>query len=186
MRRALDRLYAAAMVAAALALVIIASLVLIQISGRIIDRVLLATGGDALGIAVPSLSEIGGFFFVAAAFLALPTTLREAGHVRVTILAKLMPNAVSRVLNIIVLIAAMGLAGFAAWHSWVQVLDSWAFDLTSFGMIPIPLWLPQGAMTLGLIIFAIAILDELVTALTGGTPAFARAEDSRGATDGGH
>ena len=47
---------------------------------------------DAIGLQVPSLAEIGGFLFVAAAFLALPATLRAAGHVRVTMLAKALPE----------------------------------------------------------------------------------------------
>ncbi len=186
MRRTLDRLYAAALVSSALALVTIATLVFVQIGGRVIDRVLTALGLDAVGIAVPSLSEIGGFLFVAAGFLALPATLRAAGHVRVTMLANALPEALGRALTILVLAAATGLAGFATWHSWLQVLDSWQFNSVSFGMIPIPLWLPQGAMTVGLAIFAIALLDELITSLRGAKPAYVTAEAARGIDEGGH
>ncbi|MCU4653232.1 TRAP transporter small permease [Roseibacterium sp. SDUM158016] len=186
MRRALDTLYAAALVASALALVTIAVLVFVQIGGRILDRVILATGGTALGIQVPSLAEIGGFLFVGAAFLALPGTFRAAGHVRVTMLARALPPLLDRGLTVLVLAAALGLASFAAWHSWLQALDSWQFNSVSFGMIPIPLWLPQGVMTVGLAIFAVALLDELLTALRGGTPAFITAERARGIDEAGH
>jgi TRAP-type C4-dicarboxylate transport system permease small subunit len=110
MRRALDLIYASALVASALGFVSIASLVFFQIAGRILDRVILAAGGAALGLQVPSLAEIGGFLFVGAAFLALPATLRAAGHVRVTILAKVLPAAASRALTVLVLAAALGLA----------------------------------------------------------------------------
>jgi hypothetical protein len=65
MRRALDLTYAAAMVASAAALVTIAVLVFVQIAGRILDRVLVAAGREAIGLQVPSLAEIGGFLFVA-------------------------------------------------------------------------------------------------------------------------
>jgi hypothetical protein len=41
-------------------------------------------------------------------------------------------------------------------------------------------------MTLGLAIFAVALLDELLTALTGGTPAFVAAEGAKSIDDGGH
>jgi TRAP-type C4-dicarboxylate transport system permease small subunit len=186
MRRALDFTYAAAMVASAAALVAIAALVTVQIAGRILDRVLVAMGREVIGLQVPSLAEIGGFLFVAAAFLALPATLRAAGHVRVTILAKTLPAGLARLLTILVLAGAVGLAGFATWHSWLQVVDSWRFASVSFGMIPIPLWIPQGAMTLGLLIFAVALLDELATALTGGTPAFVAAEGAKSIDGGGH
>jgi len=175
MRRALDFIYAAALVGAALALGAIATLVFVQIAGRILDRVLLAAGGQALGLQVPSLAEIGGFLFVAAVFLALPATLREAGHIRVT----LLPGRLARGLTVLVLAAALGLAGFATWHAGLQVLDSWRFGSVSFGMIAVPLWVPQGAMTLGLAIFALALLDDLVAALSGGTPAVIAAERAK-------
>ena len=186
MRRALDLVYSAALVASALALVSIAVLVFVQIGGRILDRALLAGGREALGIQVPSLAEIGGFLFVAAAFLALPATLRAAGHVRVTMLARALPAPLARALTLLVLGAALGLAGFATWHSWLQALDSWQFNSVSFGMIRIPLWIPQGAMTLGLGIFAVALLDEFVATARGATPAFLAAEGARGIDDGGH
>lgn len=186
MRRMLDLIYSAALVASATALVTIAGLVFFQIAGRILDRVILWSGGEALGLAVPSLAEIGGFLFVGAAFLALPATLLQAGHVRVTILAQALPAGLDRPLTILVLAGALALALFAAWHSGLQALDSWQFDSVSFGMIPVPLWLPQGIMTMGLAIFALALLDELVTALMGGQPAFRRAEAGRSLDDGGH
>ena len=186
MRPLLDRLYAAALILSALALVAIAVLVFLQVGGRILDRALVMAGGSALGFAIPSLAEIGGFLFVAASFLALPATLRAAGHVRVTVLTKALPAPLARTLTVIVLLAALALACFATWHSAAQVADSIAFDVVSFGMIPIPLAWPQGVMTLGLAIFAIAILDELVCALTGAEPAFIAAEAARGIEDGGH
>ena len=186
MRRALDLTYSAAMLASALAIVAIACLVAVQIGGRLLDRVLLATGGGALGLQVPSLAEIGGFVFVAAAFLALPATLRGAGHVRVTMLAAVLPAPLARGMGVLVLGAATGLAGFATWHALEQVLDSWRFNALSFGSVPVPLWIPQGAMTLGLAIFALALLDDLIAALRGGTPSFLAAEAARGIDQAGH
>lgn len=186
MRRALDITYTIALGASAVCLVAIATLVFVQITGRILDRITLLSGRDVIGIQVPSLAEIGGFLFVAAAFLALPATLRAAGHVRVTMLASSLPGSLGRALTIAVLTAAMGIAGFATWHSWLQVVDSWTFNSVSFGMIPIPLWIPQGAMTLGLAIFTVALADELWTALRGGTPAFLAAERAKSIDGGGH
>lgn len=186
MRRVLDLIYASSLVASAAALVSIAVLVFAQIGGRILDRFLTATGGEAIGFQVPSLAEIGGFLFVGAAFLALPATLKGAGHVRVTMLAQALPAGAARAVTVVVLVAALALAVFAAWHSGVQVQDSWAFNSVSFGMVRIPLWIPQGVMTLGLILFAVALADELVIALTGGTPAFSAAEAARGIDEGGH
>lgn len=184
MRRALNAVYGAALVGACLSMATIAILVLIQVLGRVLDRLALTAGATPPGIAVPSLAEIGGFLFVAAAFLALAATFRAAGHVRVTIALRFAGPVMARALTLLVLAAALALAGFATWHSGLQALDSHAFNSVSYGMIRVPLWIPQGVMTLGLGIFTLALADELVCALAGRDPAFRRAETDR--ETGGH
>lgn len=180
MRRTLDGLYAAGLLLAAIAMVGIGVLVLLQVAGRVIDRFLVFVGSAPLGLAIPSLAEFGGFLFVAAASLALPATLRAGQHVRVTFLAlALRPGPAQRVLETAVLVGAAGLAGFASWHSGLQALDSWQFGSLSYGMIPVPLWIPQGAMTVGLALLLVSLVDELVALLRGDIPAFRQAELGR-------
>lgn len=184
LRQVLDRVYALSLGVACLAMIAIAVMVFLQILGRLIDRALILSGADPLGLAIPSLSDFGGFLFVAAATLALPATLRAAGHVRVTLALALFGPRVGAVLTVAVLAIALGLAGFAAWHSGVQMWDSLAFNTVSFGMVKVPLWIPQAVMTLGFGLLALAVLDELLTALRGATPAFRLAEAKR--SEGGH
>ncbi|MBK5925979.1 TRAP transporter small permease [Rhodobaculum claviforme] len=181
MRRVLDTIYGAAMVAACGAMVAIAALVLAQVLGRVLDRALVLAGGTALGLQVPSLAEIGGFLFVAATMLALPATLRAGGHVRVTLVQKLGGPGVQRALTLVVLVIALGLAVFAAWAVGARALDSFQFGTLSFGMVRVPLWIPQGVMALGLGLFALALADEAWSALRG-IPAFRAAERARGTT----
>lgn len=183
-RRFFDRLYEVSLTLSALALAAIATLVAVQVAGRIIDRAALALGAPAPGIVVTSLAEIGGFLFVGAVFLALPGTLRAGGHVRVTMLARGVRGAARRALTALVLIAAVGMTGFALQSSWAQLVDSWTFDAVSYGMIKIPLWIPQAVMTLGLGVFLVALADEALATLRGATPAFLAAEDSKETPDG--
>ena len=179
MRKALDTLYAGALALACLAMVAIAALVLTQILSRVLDRALLLAGATPFGFSIPSLSDFGGFLFVAAATLALPATLRQAGHVRVTLLLQLGGRRAQRALTILVLLAAVGLAGFAAWHSGAQALDSWRFNSVSFGMVRVPLWIPQSVMTFGFGLLVVALIDEFFAVLRGREPAFQRAENAR-------
>lgn len=178
MRRVLDTIYAASMVAACAAMVAIAILVMAQVLGRVIDRALVLAGGSALGLQVPSLAEIGGFLFVAATMLALPATLRAGGHVRVTLALRLGGARLQRALCVFVTVAALGLALFATVSIGTRALDSLAMGTVSFGMVRVPLWIPQGVMTLGLGLFAVALADEAWAALRG-TPAFRAAEAAR-------
>lgn len=184
LRRVLDHIYSTALWAACLAMIAIAVLVFAQILGRIIDRALILSGADPLGLAIPSLSDFGGFLFVAAATLALPATLRAAGHVRVTLALAVLGPRVGAVLTITVLAVGLGLAMFAAWHSGGQMWDSFSFNTVSFGMVKVPLWIPQAVMTTGFALLALAMLDELLTALRGHPPAFRLAETNR--SEGGH
>lgn len=185
MRRTLDALYAAGLWAACLAMAAIAALVLAQVGGRVLDRALAAAGAAPVGFAVPSLAEIGGFLFVASAFLALPATLRAGVHVRVTLLTGAVRGQAGRALTGLVLAVAAGLAGFAAWNAGAQAWDSLAFGSVSYGVVAVPLWIPQGAMTLGLALLLVAVLDELWTLAHGRPAAFAAAEAARGEDAGG-
>ena len=176
MRRALDGIYAAGLWAACAAMVAIALMVLVQVAGRLIDRAALLIGAAPPQITVPSLAEIGGFLLVAAACLALAGTLQAGGHVRVSMIAGALPAAAGRALTLLALALAAGLAIWAGWYSFLQALDSWQFNALSYGMVKTPLWLPQGAMTLGIALLALALVDAFLTLLGGGSPAFLTAE----------
>lgn len=186
MRKALDALYAGALYSACLAMATIALLVFIQIAGRVIDRAADLIGAPRLGLSVPSLAEFGGFLFIAAAFLALAPTFRAAVHIRVTLALRHIGPRADRMLTGAVLLIAFGLAAFAAWVVGYQTFESYQRGSVSYGLIPIPLFLPQVLMTGGLVIFAIAILDDLVNLVLKGETAFRRAELEREAGEGGH
>lgn len=184
MRRLLDGVYGGALILTCLAIVAIALMVGAQVLGRIADRAALALGRDPWGLAIPGLSEFGGFLFVGAAVLALPATLREGGHVRVTLLAGVLRGLPGRIVAALVLALALALAIWAAWHLGAQAWDSWTFNTRSFGMVRTPLWGPQAVLALGFALLAVAVLDELVAVLTGRIPGYQAAEAGRGT--GGH
>ncbi|MEQ8658685.1 MAG: TRAP transporter small permease [Hyphomicrobiales bacterium] len=179
MRAILDGLYRASSAAAAVCLCVIASLVLVQVFGRILDGTLRALSLPIAGVTVPSLNEIAGFLFVAATFLALAATLRQADHIRVSMLIKAVPLGVRRILEAVVLIIATAIAAYAAYHAVLQVVDSIQFNTVSFGVIAIPLWIPQTALAIGLVVFAIALADELITVITSGTPTYQAHEEAK-------
>ncbi|WP_132952277.1 TRAP transporter small permease [Rhodovulum bhavnagarense] len=176
MGRLLDRVFGAALALSALGFVAIALLVLVQVGGRLADRIAPILGAEPPGMAIPSIAEIGGFLFIASVFLGLAGTLRAGGHIRVTLLTGAMPPAMARGLGAGVAALAAGLAGFATWSSAVQAWDSFSFGSVSYGMVKIPLWLPQGVMTLGLALFTLALIEAVVILTRGGTPPHQAAE----------
>lgn len=179
MRKVLDMLYGVTFLGACLALIALVALVSVQVGARVLDRGAVFIGMQRFGFAVPSIAEIGGFLFVASVFLALPYSIRTAGHVRVTLLLRFLSPRGDKIATVLTLVAAAGLAAFAAWSIGMQTIISYQRGSISFGIIPIPLWIPQSVMCFGLAAFLVAILDELITALFGDGPMFRKIERER-------
>ena len=47
------------------------------------------------------------------------------------------------------------------------------------GLVVIPIWIPQMSFVLGSLLFVLAVLDELVIVLRGGTPTYVRLVQER-------
>ena len=85
MRRFLDNLYKWSGVLAATFIAAICVLVFAQVLLNLADRIAKMTTGSAIGLAIPSYADFTGFFLAASSFLALAYTLREGGHIRVSL-----------------------------------------------------------------------------------------------------
>lgn len=167
MRRFLDSLYRLGGYISALQLMVIMVMVVLQVSGRILDKALLTLGIDALGLQVPGLAELAGFLLLGATFTGLAYTLTVGGHIRVDLLHRALPEKVQRALDIVVVVIALAITSFATWFSVLLTYDSYDFGDVSIGMVPVPLWIPQAVMVVGLVWLLIALLDALVGLITG-------------------
>lgn len=164
MRRFLDMLYLCAGVAAAIALFLIFALVTVQLCARMLDGLLRLAGQPALGFIIPSIAEICGFLLAAASFLALSHTLTVGGHIRVSlVLSRLGPSARRVVETFVALLAAVG-AAYAAVALAMLAWRSLQYGDVSYGIVPIPLALPQAVMSLGTLVLAIALIDVAIRA----------------------
>ncbi len=93
----------------------------------------------------------------------------EGGHIRVTLIIQRLPPSVQRWLDSAMVLIAIVITGFALWFSILLTLDSYDFGDLSIGMVPVPLWLPQLGMSLGLLWLLIALSDALFSLLSGRT-----------------
>lgn len=173
LRGFLDKIYFGSGVLAALFLVAIALLILAQIVGRWV------------GIIVPSTEDFSGYFLAAASFLALAHTLRAGGHIRVSLLLDRWPPATRRAVELATLLFALALTLYAAWSCILLVIESYEFGEVSSGYVPVPIWIPQTPMALGMAIFAVALLDELICTLRGTEPTYRRHENHAAKADAG-
>ncbi|WP_417544611.1 TRAP transporter small permease [Marinobacter sp.] len=167
MRRALDAFYRLGGALSAVHLTLIMVLIVAQVLGRVLDKLLGWAGFDALGLNVPGLAEIAAFMLLGATFFGLAYTFWQGGHIRVTLVLQYLPKPLHRIMDIAVTLVAASITGFAAWHSARLALDSLDYGDLSIGMVPVPLWIPQAAMTLGLVWLLIALLDALFLLVSG-------------------
>ena len=183
MRKLLDAVYHASGVCAATCLLAICSIVLLQVGANLIDTLAGWITGAPIGLVVPSYAEFAGFFLAAASFLALAHALRAGSLIRVTLVVRHFTGRWRRGVNLWCTGAGAVLAGYFSVYTVRLVVESITFGDVSPGMVPVPLWIPQSAMALGLIIFTIALIDAFVEVLRGGKPSYLAASMDR-AVDG--
>lgn len=171
-RKALDWLYGGAERLAMAALCLIALLASAQVLGRVADFVLGLMGLPPYGFLVPSLAEIAGFLLVGASFLALAGSLRAGAQIRVTLGLSALSRRKRRVAEAFVLMAGVALSGFFFLYAVRLAADSHRFNELSYGILPVPLWMPQSVMALGIGIFTIALLQDLIAVLRGRQPSY--------------
>ncbi len=167
MRRALDALYAASGVAAAICLAGICVLMLAQAFAR--EAGILLRGAD----------DISAWLCAASAFLALAHTFRKGDLIRVGLWVERLGVAARRRAEIVSLTFAALCVGYMTWAITRFVFESWQFNEVAQGLIKIPIWIPQLSLVLGVLIFLISVLDELVSVIRGNKPAYQLAEEAR-------
>ena len=167
MRRFLDRLYAGSGALAALCVFLICALMLAQAFAR-------GMGGQIRGT-----DDIVSWLCAAAAFFALGHTFRHGELVRVGLwLERLGPRA-RRLMEIWALTVTALFGAYMLWSVSRFIYESWKFNEVAQGLIKVPIWIPQMSFLIGVVIFFVAVLDELVTVLRNRKPAYQLADEVR-------
>ena len=167
MRKSLEWLYLGSGILAGVFLVLIAALSLAQICGRL------------LGFDAYSFDDFAGFCMAASSFLGLAHTYRRNEHIRVALLIDRFSGGRRRALEALCLAASTFLIGFFAWYAIDMAWTSHTINDVSQGLVPVPLWVPQSGMALGLAIMSIALADDLAAVLARGTPSYLIAERNK-------
>ncbi|UTW14212.1 TRAP transporter small permease [Marinobacterium rhizophilum] len=155
-----EKLYLTSGYLAGFCLVAIMLIILAQIVGRL------------LGFIVPSAEDFSGYALAAATFFGLAYTFHEGGHIRVTLVIQRCSPRARYLQELLVLLFALLLVGYMTWYCIYMVWESYVFEEVSYGYIPVPLWIPQVPLALGMLALNLAILDSLVCVVKGRVPAY--------------
>jgi TRAP-type C4-dicarboxylate transport system permease small subunit len=152
MRKILDRAYDGSLFLAGVFLVLI---FVVMISESVLRK---------LGGYVPGASELVGWFCAAAGFLSLPATFKRGDMVRVGVLIDSLPDRVRKPMLLGCLTLAIVFSAYMLWAVAGYLWSGFRSDESTQGMIEIAVWVPQLSFLFGVVLLAVAILDELVRA----------------------
>jgi TRAP-type C4-dicarboxylate transport system permease small subunit len=170
MRRFLDRLYYGSGALAAICLAAICVLMLAQAFGR--EAGFLVRGAD----------DIVAWLCAASAFFALGHTFRHGELVRVGLLVNRLGGRSRRLAELFALGITAAFVAYMLWAVGRFVYESWKFHEVAQGLIRLPIWIPQTTFLVGVLIFFVAVLDELLRVLGKQKPAYQVAEEERAAS----
>lgn len=154
-RRWLDRVHDVGAVVAGVLLMLIGVFTLVPIGARLV------------GLPAHSWDEVATYCMAAAAFMGLACTWRAGAHVRMELLIVRMAGAHRRSAEVLALLVALAACMAFTWHAAAFTWLSYELNDVSQGLLPIPLWIPQSAMVLGLVLLSAAVAETLVDALAG-------------------
>lgn len=168
MRIWLTRLYACARVPAILLLIAIGGLTIAQMVARL------------FGSNVPSADDFATYCMAGSLFFGLAYTYRAGGHVRVLTLRQALPPRGRNMLEIACLVGAAATLVWILWFTQDMIRSAYAINERSIGMIPVSTWIPMTSMFIGMLVFLVAILDDLAVVLRGGRASYAHEEEREG------
>ncbi|MCV2870212.1 TRAP transporter small permease [Defluviimonas sp. WL0002] len=155
LRRTLDRIYTAASAVAALCLIGILVVIVVQMCAR------------WFAFTFPGSSEYAGYLMATASFLAFASALNSGAHIRVG----LALTALGRHRywgELWCLVIASAASTYLAWYAVRLVYWSWKLKDVSQGQDAMHLWIVQTPMAFGACLLAVAFADNLVTLILTG------------------
>ncbi|MEM9222493.1 MAG: TRAP transporter small permease [Pseudomonadota bacterium] len=155
-RTVLDGIYFTGGLLAALCLIAILILIVLQMLARWTGEVF------------PGAPDYAGYAMAAASFFAFAHALNRGAHIRVTLVLNLVPPAVRRIIEVWCFGLATLLMWYFVYYAARFVYWSWKFNDISQGPDASPLWIPQLAMFVGAFVFALALTDHLLSLFTDG------------------
>ena len=149
-RKLLDAIYRFSSILAALSLIAILVLIIVQMLARWTGEVF------------PGAPDYVGYFMASASFLAFAGALNSGSHIRVSILLNSVSERIRRMIEIWCFSIGSAIAWYFVFYAVKFVYWSWKFNDISQGQDKTALWVPQSIMLLGAVIFAVALTDNLL------------------------
>ena len=157
LRKSLDALYLGCGALAAGFLVLLLAIIVAQMAARWTGQIF------------PGATSYAGYCMAASAFFALAYALNHGAHIRVNLLLSRLGSA-RRWGELWCFGMGTAIAAYFAFYAVKTTYWSWKLNDVSQGQDAWPLWIPQVPMSIGTVVFAIALTDHLIRVLFVGLP----------------
>src|ERR1700755_1667497 len=152
--KALDRLARIIELVLALAFIVAVVLNFINVVGRYL-----------FGLSLLGSDEVQVFIMVAMTFLGAVVVTRRTEHLRMDVLAKMMPEHLRWLLRVAEQVLLIVLAGFVLSQSYFYASQMLKIGRAS-DMAGVPMWIPHGAVALGFALIMLIAAWHLVGVVT--------------------
>ncbi len=150
-RKLLDFIYSASAVAAALCLIAILFLIVVQMIARWTGEVF------------PGAPDYAGYAMAAASFLAFASALNRGSHIRVSILLNALGPRAKWVLEVWCFAIGTAVAWYVTYYVYRMLRFAIKFNDVSQGQDATPMWIAQMPLMVGSVVLAIALTDNLLS-----------------------
>ena len=134
--------------------------------GAVVLNFVNVLGRYCLGQSITGADEVQIYVMVCMAFLGAVTVTWRRMHLRMDVLAQMLPPDARRVLGVCERLIVAGLSCFVLVFSWKYVGQMLMLDRRSDNA-GIPMWIPHGAVALGFTLIALISLWRLALLLAG-------------------
>lgn len=144
----------------------LASLLLVYVTAHTLIEIVLRT---VFGRPTAVVVEFVGYALAGMTYLALADSMRSGSLVRVNILLNFVPPWVRRTLDAFCILLTLVLVLFIAWFFLGDMQRNWSRGIDTDSVVPMPVWIPPMALTMGLVVFALDLIMQFVLVVTGKT-----------------
>jgi TRAP-type C4-dicarboxylate transport system permease small subunit len=116
------------------------------------------------------LDEFVGYAVAATTFMALGYALHHGSLIRVNILIGRTTGGLRRALEALSAIATLAVVSLLIWSFWLRVSRHWGRGTVSSSIAQVPMWIPEGAVLLGLAVFWLQLFAYFLRSAGGGEP----------------
>lgn len=106
--------------------------------------------------------ELSSYVLAIVASWGFAFALFERVHVRIDALIRLLPKHVSAYADILAMLGILLFSLVLAWFAYGTLAETWRMQSRSMTPLAIPMWIPQVIWVLGLIVFALCCIAQLV------------------------